>query len=460
MTMRTFALALQVLLLATAGFAQPPASPVAGMWEGAIEAGTVRLRIGVAISAQSDGTLSATMDSPDQSAYGMKLSDVTFGDGVLKFALRAANGSFAGRLNAAGTEIAGTWTQGMARPLVLKKVEKLARPARPQEPKPPFPYRADEVTFSNPAGQAVLAGTLTVPAGKGPFPAVVLISGSGPQNRDEEIFGHKPFLVLADHLTRRGIAVLRYDDRGVGRSTGTFASATSEDFAGDAWAAWQALAARPDIDARRIGLLGHSEGGLVAPMLAAAHPAIAFIVLVGGPGVTGEAILLAQAATLMKASATPEAAVAANMALQRQILAIVREETSMARIAERVGALPVGSKEASAALVKQTATPWTQFFVRYDPAPTLAKVRCPVLAIAGALDVQVLPDQNLPAIRAALVQGGNQDHSVLELPGLNHLLQPAKTGLPAEYAQIEVTIAPAALDLVTTWIQKRTGLAR
>jgi hypothetical protein len=449
-----------MLGVAAVAFAQTPVSPVAGTWEGAIDAGAMKLRIGVAITIQPGGTLTATMDSPDQGAYGLALNDVAFADGVLKFALRIANGTFEGRLNDAGTEIAGTWTQGMAMPLVLKKVEKLARPGRPQEPKPPFPYRSEEVAITSAAGQAVLAGTLTVPDGKGPFPAVVLISGSGAQNRDEEIFGHRPFLVLADHLTRRGIAVLRYDDRGAGKSTGTFASATSEDFAGDAWAAWQALSARREIDAKRVGLVGHSEGGLIAPMLAAAHPEIAFVVMVGGPGVTGEQILLAQAAAIMKASGTPDAAVAANTALQKQVFAILREDTSMARIAERIGAIPAGSKEASAALVKQAASPWMRFFVLYDPAPVLAKVRCPVLAIGAELDLQVLPAQNLPAIRAALTQGGNQDHTVLELPGLNHLLQPAKTGLPAEYAQIEVTIAPGALDVITAWIQKRTGLAK
>jgi hypothetical protein len=458
--MRTSALAVQMLLVAAVAFAQPPASPVAGAWEGAIDAGGMKLRIGVAITIQPGGTLTATMDSPDQGAFGLALSDVAFADGVLRFALRMANGTFEGRLNDAGTEITGTWTQGMAMPLVLKKVEKLVRPGRPQEPKPPFPYRSEEVAITNAAGQAVLAGTLTLPEGKGPHPAVVLITGSGAQNRDEEIFGHKPFLVLADHLTRHGIAVLRYDDRGVGKSTGNFESATSEDFAGDAWAAWQALSARREIDAKRVGLVGHSEGGLIAPMLAAAHPEIAFVVMIGGPGVTGEQILFAQAAAIMKAGGTPDAAVAANTALQKQLFAILREETSMARIAERIGAIPAGSKEASAALVKQAASPWMRFFVLYDPAPVLAKVRCPVLAIGAELDLQVLPAQNLPAIRAALTQGGNQDHTVLELPGLNHLLQPAKTGSPAEYAQIEVTIAPGALDAITAWIQKRTGLAK
>src|SRR5512137_282753 len=264
--MRMFALTLQVLLVATMAIAQQAPPPIAGSWEGALEVGAIKLRIGVAITAQPGGGLSATMDSPDQGAFGMPLNDVAFADGVLRFALRRANGSFEGRLSASGTEITGTWTQGMPLPLVLKKVEKLTRPSRPQEPKPPFPYRSEHVSITNAAGQAVLDGTLTLPEGAGPFPAVILITGSGPQNRDEEIFGHKPFLVLADHLSRRGIAVLRYDDRGVGKSTGNLATATSEDLAGDAWAAWQMLSARPEIDPKRIGLLGHSEGGLIAPM--------------------------------------------------------------------------------------------------------------------------------------------------------------------------------------------------
>ena len=458
--MRTILLALSLLLIGSLCLAQAPASPVAGAWEGAIDTGAVRLRIGVAITAQPDGKLSAMMDSPDQGAYGLPLSDVTFADGVLKFVLQRANGAFEGRLNAAGTEIAGTWTQGGALPLVLKKVEKLTRLNRPQEPKPPFPYRSEPVAIVNAAGRVVLDGTLTVPEGKGPFPAVVLITGSGPQNRDEEIFGHKPFLVLADHLTRRGIAVLRYDDRGVGKSTGSFASATSEDFAGDAWTAWQTLSARPEIDAKRLGLLGHSEGGLIAPMLAASHGEIAFVVMLAGTGVTGEQVMLAQAAAIMKASGAPAETIAANTDLQKQVFAILREETSMARIVERLGAIPAGSKEASAALVKQSASPWLRFFATYDPAPALAKVRCPVLVIGGERDLQVLSAQNLPAIGAALVQGGNQNHTVLELPGLNHLFQSARTGLPTEYAQIEETMAPAALDTITTWIRERTGLAK
>jgi hypothetical protein len=460
-TMRETVLSFSLALAGSLCLAQTPAPPVVGSWEGALEVGAVKLRIGVTITAQADGSLAATMDSPDQGAYGMPLNDVSFADGVLTFALRRANGAFEGRLNATDTEVAGTWTQGMAMPLVLKRVDRPARASRPQEPKPPLPYRAEQVAIVNALGRAVLDGTLTVPEGKGPHPAVVLITGSGAQNRDEEIFGHKPFLVLADHLTRHGIAVLRYDDRGVGKSTGTFASATSEDFAGDAWATWQTLSTRPGIDPKRVGLLGHSEGGLIAPMLAASHPEIAFVVMLAGPGVTGEQIMLRQAAAIMKATGAPDDAIAANTAIQQRVFAILREERTTARIVERLEAIPVpGPPEASAALVKQSSSPWFRFFATYDPAPALAKVRCPVLALAGALDLQVLPAQNLPAIGAALIRGGNQRHTIVELPGLNHLLQSARTGLPAEYGQIEETMAPAALDKITAWIQEHAGRAR
>jgi len=408
-----------------------------------------------------DGTLVASMDSSDQGVYGLALSDVTFVEGVLKFALKAANGTFEGKMSDTGAEISGTWTQALSLPLILKKVDKLSRPNRLQEPKPPFPYRSEDVTVANAAANVTLAGTLTLPDGPGPFPAVVFITGSGPQNRDEELLGHKPFLVLADHLTRRGIAVLRYDDRGIGKSTGDFAAATSEDFAGDALAAWQFLRARREIDTRHIGLLGHSEGGLIAPMLAARTPGIAFVVMLAGPGVTGEQIMLKQAALIMKANGASDAAIAANTDLQKQIFTILREETAAPRIIERLSAIPVpGPKEASDRLVKQSSSPWMRYFALYDPAPALAKVICPVLALAGELDLQVPVDQNLPVIEEALKKSGHKDYSVVRLPGLNHLFQACKTGTPAEYAQIEETMSPVALDTIGTWIRKKTGLEK
>lgn len=459
--MRTRTTLLICLLATSIAMAQAPASPVAGTWEGTLDAMGTKLRIGVAINASPDGSLQATMDSPDQGAFKLPLADVAFADGALRFTLAAARGRFEGKLNEAGTEIAGTWTQGVPLPLVLKRVEKLSKPSRPQEPAPPFPYRTEEVSVPNAAGGSVLAGTLTLPPGAGPFPAAVLITGSGAQNRDEEIMGHKPFLVLADHLTRRGIAVLRYDDRGVGTSTGSFATATTEDFAGDALAVWQALRARPEIDPARVGLIGHSEGGLIAPMLASRNPAVAFIVMLAGPGVPGDQIMVRQSTSVLKASGAPDEVVTANIALQRQAFAILREEDDGARITERLNAVTVpGGPETKARFVQQMQAPWLRFFARYDPAPALAKVACPVLAIWGTLDSQVEPDQNLPPAEAALKRGGNKDATLMRLPGLNHLLQSAKTGLPSEYARIEETMSPAALGLIADWIRVRTGLAK
>jgi uncharacterized protein len=459
--MRTLTLCIALVLTASLGSAQTPAPPVAGSWEGALDTGALKLRIGVTVTVQMDGQLAATMDSPDQGAFGLALNDVAFGGGVLRFALKRANGSFDGKINDAGTEITGTWKQGVELPLTLKKVSAISRPNRPQEPKPPFQYRSEDVSVANAAASVTLAGTVTIPEGKGPFPGVVLITGSGLQNRDEELMGHKPFLVLADYLTRHGIAVLRYDDRGFARSTGSAATATSEDFAGDALAAWQYLRTRPDVDPRRVGLLGHSEGGLIAPMLAARTPGVAFVVMLAGPGVTGEEVLLAQSVAILKANGAPDAAIATNTDLQKQIFLILRQETDTARIVERLSAIQVpGPKSASEALVRQSSSPWFRFFTLYDPAPALAKVSCPVLALGGERDLQVLVDQNLPAIEAALKRGGNKDYTVLRLPALNHLFQTCKVGTPAEYAAIEETMSPSALDTIATWIRTKAGLAK
>lgn len=449
------------MLAASLAQAQAPAPPVVGAWEGTLDAMGTKLRIGVAITAGPDGALQATMDSPDQGAFKLPLTDVAFADGALTFTLAAARGRFEGKLNDAGTEIVGTWTQAISLPLVLKRVVALSGPRRPQEPKPPFPYRTEDVRVPNPAGGSVLAGTLTLPQGPGPFPGAVLVTGSGAQNRDEEIMGHKPFLVLADYLTRQGIAVLRYDDRGVGESTGNLAAATTEDFAGDAEAVWRALRARPEIDGARVGFIGHSEGAIIAPMIAARTPGVAFIVMIAGSGVPGDEIMVRQSTSILQASGVPAEAVAANIRVQQQMFAILRDEHDPARIAERLNALDVpGGPAAKAQVVRQGQSPWLRFFVGYDPAAALAKVPCPVLGLWGELDTQVEPAQNYAPVEAALQRGGHKDYTLQRLPGLNHLLQPAKTGLPSEYARIEETMSPGALETIGAWVRARTGLAK
>ncbi|MBI2826763.1 MAG: alpha/beta hydrolase [Planctomycetia bacterium] len=456
---------------------------IAGIWQGTLEVG-VKLRIVFHINAADDGKLTGTLDSPDQGAKGIKIDKVEFTDGALRLSIKAIAGAFEGKLDESTGKIAGKWSQGGASlPLVLEAVDKPPELHRPQEPKRPYPYDEEEVTYENAAAGVKLAGTLTLPRAGGPFAAVLLITGSGAQDRDESLLGHKPFLVLADYLTRRGIAVLRVDDRGVGGSTGNLNEATTEDLAGDALAGVALLKSRKDIDPRRIGLVGHSEGGLIAPLAAIRGDDVAFIVLIAGPGTTGEEILYAQGALIGRAGGATDEAVATQRKIQERMFAVVKEvdraqrekpaekpdiaaaEKQLADIlVEATADLPDEQKKAAGdaqalaqAQSKQVLTPWFRYFLVYDPRPTLAKIRCPVLAVIGERDLQVPPKENLPEIEKALTSGGNKDFTLRELPGLNHLLQPCKTGSPAEYGQIEETMSPAALELIGDWIVKRSG---
>ena len=337
-----------------------------------------------------------------------------------------------------------------------------APPKRPQEPEPPFPYEAEDVTFPNEADDVKLAGTLTLPDTADVYPAVVLITGSSPQDRDEALAGHRPFLVLADHLTRQGIAVLRYDDRGVAASTGDFAQATTEDFARDAEAAVAYLKTRPEIDADRIGLLGHSEGGLVAPMVATRSGGVAFLVLLASPGVTGEEILYEQGDLIGKAEGASASQVEANRTQRERLFAAIKQDTDSAQVASDVrrilkeSGLPAEAVEAQA---EWAASPWFRYFLTYDPAPALEKVEVPVLALFGEKDLQVPAEANRAAVEAALEAGGNEAYAVEVLPSLNHLFQTSETGAPSEYAQIEETMAPVVLETIAAWIRQHVGAA-
>jgi hypothetical protein len=316
-----------------------------------------------------------------------------------------------------------------------------------------------DLTFSSKGEGVVLAGTLTVPPGKGPFPAVALATGSGPQDRDEQLFGHKPFAVLADHLTKKGLVVLRYDDRGFGKSTGTFMTATSADFADDLEGAFEFLAARADVDRKRIGLLGHSEGGILAPMVAARRKDVAYIVLLAGTGVPGTEVVLEQGQKMAAVSGVPEEQRQQARVKQNEFYSVMRnskdEDELKAKLKAMFGEGPQGEN-----IIRQATSPWFKYFLFYDPAPVMERVKCPALLVNGELDLQVMPDQNLPPLEAALKKGGNTDYKVVRLPGLNHLLQTAKTGLPGEYGQIEETMAPAALDAVSSWLREKAGLEK
>jgi pimeloyl-ACP methyl ester carboxylesterase len=336
---------------------------------------------------------------------------------------------------------------------------------RPQEPKKPYPYDEEEVAYENKRDGVKLAGTLTFPRGKGPFPTVLLITGSGPQDRNESLLGHKPFLVLADYLTRQGIAVLRVDDRGMGGSTGSVPNSTTENFAADVMAGIEFLKTRKEIDPKRIGLIGHSEGGMIAPLVAAQNGDVAFIVLMAGAGVTGEEILYLQGAMIMKASGASAGQLAKQRATQESMFKILKEEKDPAAAEKRLReelskSLTEEEKkkaeQAIAAQIKLVNTSWFRFFLTLDPRPALRKVKCPVLALNGENDLQVPANENLREIEAALKAGGNNDVTIARLPKLNHLFQTSETGSPNEYIKIEETIAPVALRTIGDWILKRT----
>jgi len=435
-----------------------------GDWDGALMAGAIKLRMTLHIETH-DGTMSGTLTSIDQGGAVLQIASVAHDGANVSFSLVRPAASFQGTLSADGASLAGNWMQG-GRTLPLNfahRAQGAAAPVlnRPQEPHPPYSYRTEDVAYDGPGG-IKLAGTLTLPQSGDAFAAAILIAGSGPHDRNEALMGHKPFLVLADYLTRHGIAVLRSDKRGIGKSAGNYATATSEDFADDAEAAITYLKSRSEIDSKKIGLIGHSEGGLIAPIVAAKDHTVAFIVLMAGPGLTGDQILMAQRRLIAAAMGASDEQLAKGDALQRKVLdAIEKESNDDADRDVRAAVAAVDPKVPAAAVDAQVATltsPWFKFFLSYDPASTLKQVRCPVLAINGAKDLQVPPKEDLAAIKAALAD--NPDATTVELPGLNHLFQTARTGAPSEYGDIEETIAPVALDTITTWIETRTTKKR
>jgi len=437
--------------------AQP--SDIDGAWMGKLDTGSLTLRVVFRITNTQDG-LTATLDSPDQGMLALPGTAVTRERSSLKIETNQINGIFAGKIAADASSIDGTWTQhGHSMPLALTRVkdESELTLKRPQNPTKPYPYREEEVSYDNKLQNVTLAATLTIPQGKGPFPAVVLITGSGPQDRDESLLGHKPFLVLSDYLTRHGIAVLRADDRGTVKSTGDFKTATTADFATDTEAGIVYLKNRPEVDPRKIGLIGHSEGGVIAPMIAARNKDVAFIVMMAGTGVPGDEVIAAQREAIEIANGKSPEETAKDAAREREMFKLVETEKDEAVLEKELKEKMMGDvPEAQIGLeIKQVTSPWFRYFLTYDPAAALRKVTCPVLVLNGSLDKQVLPSQNLPPIRKALAESGNQHVEIDELPGLNHLFQTAKTGSPSEYAQIEETISPVALEKMSTWILKQ-----
>lgn len=450
--------------------ADKPSDPVAsseGVWQGALETKGLRFRLQLRVSHDTQGQLVAAVDSIDQGINGVPATKVSQTGSELHFELPSVRATFDGTLDDAANKIAGHWKQGADwEALDFKRSDVILELRRPQTPVKPYPYRDEEVTFVNPRAGVTLAGTLTLPRGTGPFAAAILLSGSGPMDRDESDYGHRPFLVLSDYLTRSGLAVLRYDKRGIGKSGGDYDAATTKDFESDAQAALKFLRTRKDIDPRRIGLIGHSEGGVIAPMMAANSADIAWVVLLGAPATKGEDTLLLQSELMARAAGMTDTQVAKSLELDRQAYALVRKENDPTALRRQLAQLAKSSTTGAGALpsalqreILWTSSPWFRYFLDYDPGPALRLTKCPVLALTGGDDLQVPPKENLPLIQKDLQSAGNQDFDVRELPGLNHMFQHGLTGLPMESRAIEETFAPVALEDIKVWISKHTTLA-
>jgi len=443
-----------------------------GAWEGTLKAG-VDLRIVFHVKDDGKGNLISTADSPDQSAFGFACDSTTVTENELTIVITTLKAIFKGKL-LNDSLIEGTFTQGAEFPLALRKVDKPTERIRPQTPKAPFSYKSEDVVYDIKDKSLQLGATLTIPEGKGPFPAALLITGSGPQNRDEDILGHKPFAVIADYLTRQGFIVLRVDDRGIGKSTGDFGSATSADFANDASSSIDYLITRPEVNKKKIGLIGHSEGGMIAPMVALQRKDIDFIVLLAGPGVKIIELMTEQNAAILRSANISKEAIEAYLPLYKEwMFQIVRApdtatayktadlllqkwitQTNEKLITE----LGMNDRKAQhsmlSALSNQLSTPWFKYFLAFDPQPYLQKLQCRVLAINGSKDIQVLASQNLPGIEASLKKSKSKIYEIKELPGLNHLFQTCNKCTLQEYSELEETFSPVALQLVGDWMIK------
>jgi len=434
--------------------------PVEGLWQSALEAHGMRLRLQLHVSHDTEDQLVAALDSLDQEVSGLPAINVLLKEASFHFEIPAVTGVFDGTLNAAKNKLSGNWSQtGAEEKLEFERSDQPLELRRPQNPVKPYPYREEEISFSNPAAGVSLAGTLTLPKGAGPFPAALLIAGSGPHDRDEALANHRPFLVLADHLTRKGIAVLRFDKRGIGKSTGSADKATTLDLAADAQAAIAYLKTRKEIDPSMIALIGHSEGAMIAPLLASQSKDVACVVLLAAPATIGEDTLLHQSELIGRAGGLTDEQLEASLNFDHAAYELVRTETDTAVLNEKLNGLVKGSGLVAAMppavlepQLRMMESPWFRFFLDYDPLPNLKALRVPVLALYGQKDLQVPVKPNLTLLQRALQDGGNKAVDVRELPDLNHLFQHAYSGTPAEYAAIEETFSPEALLLISGWL--------
>lgn len=466
--------------LATYHRVQKPAEKhLVSHWQAVVQGPPAIIRFVLNLEVRGDRLVSGTLDIPDFRKQGLPLTSLQAQWPRLSFASPSKENSFEGEVTADGPQlqIRGNLKfggQSAEAPIPLVFVRLVEIPPyfnRPQEPQGPLPYQEEEVIFENHAAGIKLAGTLTRPKVDNPVAAVVLVSMSGPQDRDETEFGHKPFLVLADYLTRQGVAVLRYDDRGIGKSTGSFLGSTTADFAGDARAAIDYLKTRKEINPGKIGLLGHSEGGVIVPMVAAKSPDVAFAVLVCGSALPGAATALIQTPLMLQTAGNTEKQIRFNMAIQEKFIDILKQEKDDAAAAEKMRQAVqqefdkldekgkeevLGIRKGFEQLLAPQTYPWHRFFLQHDPRPDLAKISCPVLALFGEHDVEVPPKAHMPEMEKALRAGGNRDVTITQIPQANHMLQKSASGGMYEYCAIPETMAPEALELIGNWIRQKT----
>ncbi len=441
-------------------------------FEGTIKTEQTDILIWLCIENENTDSVKTYIDVPEQGAFNIKIDSINIDENILFFKIKSLATSFSGSFSDDKKTVTGIWNQSNREfDLVLTSVKNKPKVNRPQEPHEPFSYESKEVFFENKSAKIKLAGTLTLPENSWKAPAVILVTGSGPQNRNSELLGHKSFLVLADYFTRNGIAVLRYDERGQGKSEGKFASATTLDFAEDAKSAYQYLKNNKAIDSKKIGIIGHSEGGIVAAILASQLKDLAFIVSLAGPGTSGEQILYQQTELIMLAKGDSKRQIKKDIRFISKIYAIAKSDASykqavlkIRKVYKRKSRFKTKNQSKAANLsktnreltIRQVLTPWFRKFLVLDPSEYLQKTHCPALVLIGSKDLQVPANPNLMEIEKALNKAGNKNFEIKEIENLNHLFQNCDTGSPTEYFKIEETFSEDVMKLIAKWIHTNT----
>ena len=445
---------------------------IVGYWDGRLKMLTMDLDFQIRVE-KSKNNFNAFMSIPSQKlkdyqlpVFNYKKKNLHFElpsqAGIAKFDGALKTDSIKGKILQAGIEGTFYLAKGTEQKTITKNEIKTEEPP---------PYLEEEVAFKS--GRVLLSGTLTYPKEEKKYPVIILLTGSGPQNRDEDIFGFKIFERIADYFSRRGFAVLRYDDRGVGGSTGNTMQSTTEDFADDAKSAIEFLKKQPNIDLERIGFLGHSEGGIIAPIAASNSNDVAFLILMSGAGVTGGEVLLEQQKLILKSNDVTESLIEQNLDLQKKINTALMNDKDLNDIRNDIQTFAEKDFETLGAEIKSSIkdkktyinttvqsqilmfnNPWFRYFVKYDPAPALQKVKVPVLMLFGELDLQVPVAQNKPKMEEALRIGGNKNFKSIVFPKANHLYQEAKTGSPGEYNELKKEFIPGFLEAISDWINQ------